>query len=716
MYVDKSNTKSKQHCCIFCLKLQSQLARHLETVHRDEPEVKKFSILPKKNPERKKIIDILRKKGNFKHNKIAEINKGKLIVSRRPHKDTKNTAIHFTACKKCNGYYAKSTIRHHVRKCFKRNFKHNRGVMVMGKKVTCRIHEAASEQLRNIIFPILQEDKVVRAIRFDKLVILYGNQLCLKYTHQHQHDMIRAKLRLTGRFKLAFREINNKIKNFESLYHPRNYDDCISAIKVVAGYNNIDNTYKAPATATSLSTLIKKIAQVEIMECIKQQDAEKQRLVEDFLKLLTVDIGTSVNTTVAETQSTRKRHKVQLPSMEDIKTLYTHLKEKRIEACTALKQFFSFDNWLSLTEATLTSVHVFNRRRAGEIERTLIEDFKTYERINKNMYSDMYTSLSAQNKKIAERYVRFSIRGKLGRTVPVLLPNDLLECINLILQFREEAKVPKQNPYVFGLPSNDKRRYKYLRACTLMRKFAVECNAVYANTLRGTILRKHVATHCMQLNLNDVDVSDLANFMGHAEKIHKDIYRQPLPSIEILKISQYLEAVQGYNKNDNDSSSSNEFEEDIEMGSFNNTDNTDNSDKIEAEDLHAWKDVRKKFYINKYSYNSALARNGMSNYRPLLASRRTPPYGKTKRIRWSVQEKNAALKAFGKYINNCTLPSFKVIQETRKKYHVLRNRTTPQIKTWISNQHKGHKNHVSCLIFINFILYSSTLIKKISDY
>jgi len=57
-YVCKSNVKSKQNCCVFCLKLQSQLARHLVTVHYDEPEVTKFAVLPK-NAERKKITDIL---------------------------------------------------------------------------------------------------------------------------------------------------------------------------------------------------------------------------------------------------------------------------------------------------------------------------------------------------------------------------------------------------------------------------------------------------------------------------------------------------------------------------------------------------------------------------------------------------------------------------------------------------------------------------------
>lgn len=87
-------------------------------------------------------------------------------------------------------------------------------------------------------------------------------------------------------------------------------------------------------------------------------------------------------------------------------------------------------------------MHVFNRRRAGEMERAHIEDFENYERVNKNMYSDIYKSLSMEDKKIAEKYVRFCIRGKLRRTVPVLLSNNLLDCVTLILKYRKEANVP----------------------------------------------------------------------------------------------------------------------------------------------------------------------------------------------------------------------------------------------------------------------------------
>lgn len=64
--------------------------------------------------------------------------------------------------------------------------------------------------------------------------------------------------------------------------------------------------YEAPAVAANLSTLIKHIGNLLITECIKKEDAEKKKLVKDFLKLLTVDITTSINETVLETQSAQK--------------------------------------------------------------------------------------------------------------------------------------------------------------------------------------------------------------------------------------------------------------------------------------------------------------------------------------------------------------------------------------------------------------------------
>lgn len=70
--------------------------------------------------------------------------------------------------------------------------------------------------------------------------------------------------------------------------------------------------------------------------------------------------------------------------------------------------------------------------------------------------------------------------------------------------------------------------WKGLRACELMRSFAESCGAENPQTLRGTVLRKHIATIYVNFNLTEIQMSDLANFLGHADKIHKENYRQPI--------------------------------------------------------------------------------------------------------------------------------------------------------------------------------------------
>lgn len=154
-----------------------QLARHLEIVHRNEPEVKKFAILPKNNPERRKIIDTLRRNGNFKFNTSSDVNDGRLIVCRRPNEKYQTLPTDFTACGKCKGFFAKWTIRHRSRRCFEKDFKKNRCVMIMGRKVKCRLHPFANIVLRKTVFPVMREDNVTRLIRYDELLILYANKL-----------------------------------------------------------------------------------------------------------------------------------------------------------------------------------------------------------------------------------------------------------------------------------------------------------------------------------------------------------------------------------------------------------------------------------------------------------------------------------------------------------------------------------------------------------
>lgn len=136
--------------------------------------------------------------------------------------------------------------------------------------------------------------------------------------------------------------------------------------------------------------------------------------------------------------------------------------------------------------------------------------------------------------------------------MPVLLHSQLQDCIELLLQYRSNTKIKSENPYLFGIPGHDKHRYKHLRACNLMRDYSSKCGAAKPLTLRGTKLRKHIATKCITLNLSESEVTELANFMGHNKNVHKSHYRQSIPEIDIPRFSRLLNVAIFNEDNDDD--------------------------------------------------------------------------------------------------------------------------------------------------------------------
>lgn len=86
--------------------------------------------------------------------------------------------------------------------------------------------------------------------------------------------------------------------------------------------------------------------------------------------------------------------------MEDIQKLYNYLKEKRNTLYNDLSKSYKYSTWLELLKVTLTSIQVYNRRRAGEIENITIEDYKCYKSVGENTDSEVYNSLSEAGKEV----------------------------------------------------------------------------------------------------------------------------------------------------------------------------------------------------------------------------------------------------------------------------------------------------------------------------
>lgn len=419
--------------------------------------------------------------------------------------------------------FSKLSLRLHVAKCATKE-KGKKDTLVRSRQLQMHVHEKASSRLVKEILAYNKQDIVTESIVYDEVSILYGNKLCRRYRDQRNNHMIRSRLREIGKFILQCKKINQSLENLQDIIAPQNYDTIVKAINNVAGFNELTGTYKAPSTAYNLGLHIKEITLLMQTEAIKEGNIKKRDAIRDLLDLINDGFKTDINKTVTENQSEKKRHKkVFLPTAADITSLKTFLEKGRAKSYETLQSEFNHKAWKDLAGYTLISLQLFNRRRPGELERILTEDFRSYQFVDTEDF--LQGEFKESMKYLARNYARFFIRGKLNRQVPVILSRELIKCIEMLLKYRDQYGVPKSNPYLFGLPG---RTHITLKACNLMRYYAKACGAPNPTRLRGTELRKQIATACSLYKLSDPLVEDMANHLGHHVDIHKNIYRQSI--------------------------------------------------------------------------------------------------------------------------------------------------------------------------------------------
>ncbi|XP_043288271.1 uncharacterized protein [Venturia canescens] len=534
------NGDHKKNVCLYCKKPQSKIARHLEFVHQNEEKVKIFASLPPKDPKRLRLIGLLRKKGNYMHLDRKNNTNGLLVPVRRPRDPNKSSGDHYAPCPKCLGMYTKNNLRHHICGDEKATTK---GILLEAKRVAAQVHEQASVKMRRDILPRLAEDEIGNTAKFDKLIVLYGNDMGTRYKRQYLESMVRSQLRLLSRFLITIKGLDKNITDMASVFDPKYYKQLIKAMEIMGQLDPSTTIYKTPAVVYNLQIALRKVADVLIRESIQDHDEIMKKNAKDMLKLMNQGFVNTVNKTVTESQVEMKRQKaIVLPKTADIRKLSEYLATKMDDSYKLLLNAFSDETWRVLAEITLIYIMIYNRKRPGELERMMKLDYNNIQGITED--DEEYQQLSTEGKNAANKYVRVEIRGKLNRVVPVLLNQRMKKSVDLILAHAKRAGVSSKNPYVFGIPSDDKNRFAFLRATTLLRRFASECGASNPESLRGTNLRKHMATKCVNMNLEKKQTEKVAHFLGHDPNIHTSIYQQRKTS-DILLLSKYLEKAQG---------------------------------------------------------------------------------------------------------------------------------------------------------------------------
>ncbi|KAK3084356.1 hypothetical protein FSP39_012139 [Pinctada imbricata] len=546
--VQPSNNKTgvrvwdKLHFCLYCENSYTNITKHYLGRHKDETEIQRILAMKLGSKERKSALLKIRNSGDYKHNTdVLEKGSGTVITWTR--KEEKTSHSNYLPCEDCLGFFLKANLWRHRKQCpFKKTD-------VVGANKRCQSQASlllpssigVCTGLKEKVLSRMSTDEVTMVVRNDPIIIRVGEKLFQKHGQlPHLYSHISQKMRELGRFLLSVRKEDPETSTMSKLLVPEKYPLAVKATQSLCGYGNKDNTYSNPSLALKIGHLLKKCCKVKIYKALisrtETNDAEKFcRLCEEYWE-------DDVSNAALQTLRTEKRSKGNiLPLTEDIRKVQNLLKEKSRSMAEKLSKSFTKAGWDTLNQATLASLVIFNRRRGGETERITVDNYRNVKlKHTADSIKEVEEALSPVEKVMCRTIQRIEIRGKKGRTVPVLLPTNLREHIEVLLQHRQEAGVHKDNKYLFPRSSFDS--LNPLRSADCLRRFANEADLSFPENLTSTKLRKHVATISQVLDLSKSDLENMANFLGHDIEVHRSFYRIPQETLQVAKMGRLLTA------------------------------------------------------------------------------------------------------------------------------------------------------------------------------
>lgn len=143
-------------------------------------------------------------------------------------------------------------------------------------------------------------------------------------------------------------------------------------------------------------------------------------------------------------------------------------------------------------------------------------------------------------KTLTKYFDRVEIRGKRSRMVPVLLTPEMIAAMNLLVEKRNECQIHTDNVYLFARPGG----LSHYRGSDCFHKYANQSGAKNPEALTSTRLRKQVATLSTVLNLKENEMDQLATFLGHDIRVHREFYHLPESTQQLAKVSKLLIAME----------------------------------------------------------------------------------------------------------------------------------------------------------------------------
>lgn len=495
----------------------------------EERQVKELMHFQPGSVEKKRLLSLIRNDGNL-DNAI----RGKVI----PKKRQIGEVIHennYAICVHCKGFYKRLSLSRHVKKCFAKKG----GEPIDGKPLGQSLIFSACQSkygeilnklnVKKEIFSKMQADEVTAVATKDSLIIYYGEDLLKKTKIKRSLYHISNKLRECSKFLIQMRKITD-CDSLLSVLKPMHFDTVIDVIKYISRYDPISRSFGAASLALHFRTTLIALCNLASKLLLRKKivfhsDSLDNTLIdlERFKNLVETQWATEIGSLALKDLNEKTSVKPKLiPLTQDIVKLVQFVENRAQAAYEKLKSHKEINDFRVLVETCFILTVLHNRKRVGDVQ--YLEYKSCTEQLEKVVdiqHTELTDSLTESEKIMTQNYKKIISIGKGSKPVTILIPKKLQKYYVLISRLREQPWFPMENIYFFTYPHSN----HWIDGCTVIRKYALQCDAKYPELLTSNRLRKHIATTTQLLNLKENEIDQLAKFMGHTVKTHDTFYK-----------------------------------------------------------------------------------------------------------------------------------------------------------------------------------------------
>lgn len=118
-------------------------------------------------------------------------------------------------------------------------------------------------------------DKVSLEVRKDPFICEFGDRLLEKHGSDPSKDgHVSQKMRELGRFLVAAKSIDHKIKSLQDVLIPPKFSLAVEAAKRASGFTSSKYRYDTPSLALKLGHSLKAVCDIMIGQYIRAEDEE----------------------------------------------------------------------------------------------------------------------------------------------------------------------------------------------------------------------------------------------------------------------------------------------------------------------------------------------------------------------------------------------------------------------------------------------------------